>query len=162
MKILIAILFIVFGTKLSVLLHEIGHAIIYIIFTSGDVKIYIGDVPSERIQFRFGRLSIGFNNWLLRNTGGVESSENIETKRKGLLLYIAGPLMNIILIAVMLLLYFNPNVIHSLAFGKYSILLLMMVNIYFLLFSLVPMKWHSGPMKGVKNDGTRILEYLNK
>ncbi len=155
--VLSALLFFVL-VKLSIVLHELGHGLVYLVYTEGDLYLYVGDVPSDNFQFRIGRIHFAFNHWLLRNTGGIDPLNHIVTRREGIMLYLAGPLMTLAIILTCTGLYYVfPKTIMSTA-----LLYVAMINMYFLFFSLVPMTWYGGPMKGVKNDGTRIKELLAK
>ncbi len=156
MKFVMIFIIVYILTKVSVILHELGHGLVYLKYTEGDIYVYIGDVPSENFQLKVGRINFAFNNWLLKNTGGINPSQNLKTKKEELLLYIAGPLVNMIIILISLLYFWNAREsLFGISMGYLSI-----INLYFVLFAVIPMTWLSGPMKGVRNDGSRIRDIL--
>lgn len=141
---------------LVILVHEMGHVIMYrIFFRDKDWHITIGT----------GRIIIKLKRFTLR-VFPIRGSYDIESKYKGsklqcIMMYLGGPLANVFFIVLLIFLsqiikanelkFEHPNLVWFLGFTFWA-------NVSQFFGAVVPMKYSFWPYKGGISDGMRILK----
>jgi tetratricopeptide (TPR) repeat protein len=92
-----------FIRSFTTLFHELGHAIPALMYTEGDVVMYVGSYEDMRyaLQLRFGRLFIVIKPNILAWNGGVCSHGEVKGGlRKQMLVILGGPMASLIFSAI--------------------------------------------------------------
>lgn len=146
---------------LSTLLHELGHALGYLLAT-GDGHWHI---------------RVGWGKWLLNTKaltvnlfvfdGLFTPSENkIDTKAKRITTLLGGPVVSLLLVLGLLALRFGGASFQSdiLADGVMESFLniALFLNLWILLLSVLPVHYFHGEIKGLETDGLQILRAMKK
>ena len=160
---LATILGIVFSRLITTFIHELGHAIPALMFTDGEVLMFVGSQgnPKKFKTLKLGRLSIvmSFNIWDLELGLCAHDVENRKTQ--ALIIIFGGPFMSL-MIGIILL--------YGMGFDEYSdgikfIMSIFMISAIFDFFVNMyprdlPMVLEDG--SEVYNDGRQLLELLKK
>ncbi len=146
---------------LSTLLHELGHALAYML-AAGDGHWHIR-VGWGRRLLNTKALTVK----LLVFDGFFTPSENkIDTKAKLITTLSGGPVVSLLLVLGLLALrsggYSFPSDI--LADGVMGSLLnyALYLNLFILLYSVIPVHYHHGEVKGLETDGLQIIHAIKK
>ena len=144
---------------LSTLLHELGHAVGYMLWTGGrHWHIRIG---SGKKLLETKPLTVK----LLVFDGCFHPAENrINSKGKLISTLMGGPVVSLVLVAVLLLLRFggisfNSEILSSDSidfFINYALFL----NLFILVLSIIPIHYFHGEIKGMETDGLKILNAI--
>ena len=155
----IAVLFI---TPLTVIIHEMGHAIPALLFTDEQVKVQYGKGNSNR-SIKISRLLIefkGFNSFH-DFTFGFAGWEGTINRIQGVIIYLSGPLASF---AMLLLAQYISNkynhefpsaVIFLIRYAEFA-------NLSQFIGTILPITYKHEPYKSLKSDGYRILECITK
>ena len=144
---------------LSTLLHELGHAIGYMLST-GDRHWHIR-VGSGKTLFETKLLTVK----LLTFDGNFNPAENkIDSKAKLISTLIGGPVISLVLVIVLLLLRFgdvsfNSEIITSSAIESF-INFALFCNVFIFVLSIIPVHYFFGEIKGMETDGLKIINAL--
>ena len=145
---------------LSTALHEIGHALGYMIAT-GDRHWHIR-VGSGKCLINTRRLTVK----LLPFDGFFAPIEKnkIDTKAKLIMVLSGGPAVSLILAAVLLLVKFGGISLHSdvISSGavEFFINSALFINLFTLILSLIPTHYFHGELKGTETDGLQIINVI--
>ena len=144
---------------LSTLLHELGHAIGYMLST-GDRHWHIR-VGSGKRLFETKHLTVK----LLTFDGNFDPAENkIDSKAKLISTLVGGPIVSLVLVVVLVLLRyrgisFHSEIITSSAIESF-INFTLFCNLFILVLSIIPVHYFYGEIKGMETDGLKILNAL--
>ena len=138
------LLFLLLLAPISILLHEIGHAIGAYLLKADVIQFSIG-IGKSIFSIKLGRFNITIH--LLFLFGGFIGHERNKQYKKWELVFISilGPLVNIIAAGLCLLIH---NELFYISF---------LFNLWLGIFNLIPFKW-----KGKKSDGYICLEVLKR
>ncbi|MCB0707255.1 MAG: tetratricopeptide repeat protein [Saprospiraceae bacterium] len=154
-----SIALVLFTRSITTLVHELGHAIPSLLFTSGPVHIFVGsygDVESS-FHFKLGRLDgfLKFNvfAWYL----GLCRSQGAESFWAGFLIILGGPLMSLLLGLSLLyiMVFYQPGV-----FGMFSFCLLLLSSLWDFFVNIIPRSEPISLENGgtIFNDGYQLRE----
>lgn len=147
---------------LTVLIHELGHGLPALLFTTEKVQIYIGSYgdPSKSLHITIGRLEIYFKyNPILWNHGlCVPKSDNISIN-KNIVITLFGPIISLLFGISSILIAFAGNLHGSLK----------MISVFFLVSSFIdfflniipnktPTRLYDGAI--VYNDGQQLKQLI--
>ncbi|MFJ7934015.1 hypothetical protein [Sporosarcina sp. NPDC096371] len=144
------------GIPVSVLLHEIGHAIGFVLFSKGNARVYLGPLDaSNKENFRMGRMHFhirwayfGFCTWDTRND---------DLSRFQRIMRLAGGPAASLLLAVTAF-FVSADLTH---FGTKNFSNgIMSFNLAMFISTSIPIvypKW-MGPLAGRPSDGYQILK----
>ena len=144
---------------LSTLLHELGHALGYMLSTGG--RHWHIRVGSGKKLLETKPLTVK----LLVFDGCFHPAENrINSKGKLISTLMGGPVVSLVLVAVLLLLRFggisfNSEILSSDSidfFINYALFL----NLFILVLSIIPIHYFHGEIKGMETDGLQILNAI--
>ena len=160
-ELLISVCAMWFLTFLSTLLHELGHALGYMLVT-GDRHWHIRIGWGKRL---LSTKALAVN--LLVFDGLFTPSENkIDTKAKLITTLSGGPFVSLLLALGLLVLRsggftFQSNILADGAmefFLNYAFFL----NLFLLLMSVAPIHYFHGEIKGLETDGLQIIHAMKK
>ena len=144
---------------LSTLLHELGHAVGYMLSTGGKRwHIRIGS-GKKLLETKFLTVK------LLVFDGRFEAGENrIDSKAKLICMLSGGPAVSLVLVIALLLLKsggisFNSGII-SLRSIEFFINYALYSNLFILALSIIPIHYFSGEVKGMATDGLKIINAI--
>jgi hypothetical protein len=152
----------ILGMPILTLLHELGHGIIGLMLTKGNVDIIIGNSNLNK-KLRLKRLTIDFKGYenIFALTCGFVRCGKESSKFKLILINASGPVVSIIIsiTTYMILskthLSLNYVEIHALnAVFWYSFSAFIM--------TIIPMRYEYYPYKGYFSDGYSIMSLINK
>lgn len=159
----VVVLLVVYGalfisSPLIAILHELGHAFAYLIFTKpAKIDIYIGSYGSTKNSFDFktGKLHFHIKKSLLFIKGiGLCASEKNETNyRKYIIILVAGACFTFISAAVIALFAFEANAHFLVQVACYIFLGLSFLS---LLSNLVPRDIRSNDRDALGSDGSKL------
>lgn len=150
------LLFYIIGIPVSVLLHEIGHAIGLVLFSKENARVYLGPFhASNKEDFRIGRIHFhirwayfGFCQYGTRNTD-FSSFQRI-------MMSVGGPTVSLLLAVTTF--FISADLTH---FGIKNFLNgIMFYNLLLFISTSIPVvypKW-MGPLAGHPSDGYQILK----
>lgn len=147
---------------LSTLLHEVGHALGYMIAT-GDRHWHIR-VGSGRNLLNTKRLTVK----LLPFDGFFTPLEinKIDTTAKLIAMLSGGPVVSLILVAVLLLAKLGGISLHSEVIASDAIEsfvnIALSINLFILILSLIPAHYFLGEIKGAETDGLQIINAIKR
>lgn len=145
---------------LSTLLHEVGHALGYMIAT-GDRHWHIR-VGSWRKLLDTQRLTVK----LLPFDGRFVPSEmnQIDSRAKAIMMLSGGPVASLILVVMLLVIKFAGIPLHSEIIASSAIESFvnsaLSINLFILIMSVIPTHYFHGEMKGMETDGLQILNVI--
>lgn len=145
---------------LSTLLHEVGHALGYMIAT-GDRHWHIR-VGSGKKLLNTKRLTVK----LLPFDGCFMPSEKnkIDTTAKRIAILSGGPAVSLILVVVLLLVKLGGISLHSEVIASDAIesfiSYTLSVNLFTLILALIPTHYFHGETKGMETDGLQIINAI--
>ena len=145
---------------LSTLLHEIGHALGYMI-TTGDRHWHIR-VGSGKKLLNTRRLTVK----LLPFDGEfTPPDENkIDTAAKLIITLSGGPIVSLLLVIGLLLLKLGAVSLHSEILAPSAVESLIniafYINLFTLVLSVIPTHYFHGEMKGMETDGLQIINAI--
>ena len=150
-----------FLTFLSTFLHELGHAVGYMLAT-GDSHWHIRVGWGKRL-LNTKALTV---NLLVFDGFFTPSDEKIDTKAKLLTMLLGGPVVSFLLVVSFAFLRFGGFSFQSvfLADGVMETLVnyTLYLNLFLLLFSLAPMHYFWGEVRGHETDGLQIIHAIGK
>ena len=141
------------------LLHELGHAIVALIFTKEKVIINIGNsdlnkkIELNRLVIKLNGykslvdVSYGYANWTLLDSNKIKS----------ILMILGGPLTSLIgsiLLYIYLINVSLPYILMVLLNALFSF------SLFQFLLTILPMKYFYRPYVGYTSDGYKILQHL--
>lgn len=143
----------------SALIHEFGHALVYMIVT-GDSHWHIR-IGAGKTLLKTQRLTIKFAPFY----GFFEPYENkLDTKAKSILMLLGGPLFSLIMVVLLLFIRLKTG---TFDFGFITLdaiinilSLAFFLNISTFLFTIVPMRYFWGEHRGMPSDGLRIFKIV--
>ena len=147
---------------LSTVLHEMGHALGYMIAT-GDRNGHIR-VGSGKKLLSIGRLTVK----LLPFDGCFTPPEEhkIDTKAKLITTLAGGPFVSLLLVIGLLLLKLKGISLHSEIIApsavEFFLSCALSINLFILTLSLLPAHYFHGEMKGMETDGLQILHAIRR
>ncbi|MDO4864996.1 MAG: hypothetical protein Q4C10_00430 [Clostridia bacterium] len=147
---------------LSTLLHEVGHAIGYMIAT-GDTHWHIR-VGSGKKLLNTGRLTVK----LLPFDGCFMPPEKnkLDTAAKLIATLSGGPAVSFLLTAVLLLVKRGGIPLHSRVFAPDAIEAFvstaLFINLFILILALLPTHYFYGEIKGMETDGLQIINTIKR
>ncbi len=150
-----------FLTFLSTLLHELGHALGYMLVT-GDRHWHIR-VGWGKQLLHTKTLTV---NLLVFDGVFTPSEEKIDTKAKLITTLSGGPAVSLLLVLGLSILRFGGFSFRSdiLADGVIEFFLnsALYLNLFILLLSVAPVHYFFGEVKGLETDGLQILDAIRK
>jgi len=146
---------------LSTFLHELGHAIGYMLATGG---------RRWHIRVGWGKRLLDMKmltvNLLAFDGLFTPSEKKIDTKTKLIATLLGGPAVSLLLVVGLLILRFREMSVQSnfLADGVIEFLLntALSVNLYILISSVAPIHYFHGEIKGMESDGLQIINAIKK
>lgn len=160
LNILLLLLLIWICMFLSMLVHEMGHVLMYrIFFREKDWNITIG-VGRTIIKFKKFTVRIfpisGYYNYESKDNG---------SKFKRIMMYLGGPLVNLLFI-VLLRFLLQMITANKLTFEQKNLVWFLTFTFWFHVFqfvsSAVPMRYSFWPYEGYMSDGMEILKEATK
>lgn len=157
MEIVVSLVLMVVGIYVIVILHELGHAILALPFTKGNVMISIGSVKPIRTHISIGRLKVGFKFGRRFLCGSVRAIDD-DLSDLGCLFYaLGGPLMSLVIVyAIAIFIRLYPLTED----GLYYNLLTFLRNFAFyqLLFTVIPVTYAVGSYRDMTSDGMKAYQ----
>lgn len=153
---------VLFITPVTVIIHEMGHAIPALLFTDGQVKVQYGKGNFSR-SIKIGRLLIefrGFNSFY-DFTFGFAGWEGTISRIQSAITFLSGPLASF---AMFLLAQYISNKYNH-EFSSAVIFLIRyagFANLSQFIVTILPITYKHEPYKSLKSDGYRILECITK
>jgi tetratricopeptide (TPR) repeat protein len=150
-------------TRLILVIHEFGHGIPALLFTEGEVKLFIGSHgdPNDSLKLKIGRLKIFLKYNLLNWTGGLCMPEkNARSINKSIIILLLGPCASLIIAAIITYLAFKYDVLNV---YKFLILFFMLFAFIDFMHNIVPSKTPIKLYDGniIYNDGEQIRRYFS-
>ena len=146
---------------LSTLLHELGHALGYMLAT-GDGRWHIRVGWGKRL-LHTRALTV---NLLVFDGFFTPSKRKFDTRAKLITTVSGGPAVSLLLVLGLLILRFRGVSFRSdiLADGAVEFFLnfALYLNLFILILSVVPVHYFHGEVKGLETDGLRIIRALKK
>ncbi|WP_282016040.1 tetratricopeptide repeat protein [Marinifilum flexuosum] len=147
---------------ITIALHEIGHAIPALIFTKGNVNVYIGSFREVKncIKLRMGRLHIFIKYSPMQFTGGLCDSFSSELSIfKQVVILASGPLFVFVfsfVLTYLSIVYEWPDI------PKALVMILLISSVYDLFIDFIPKKKPVVNLDGrdVYNDGQAIINLI--
>ena len=144
---------------LSTLLHELGHAVGYMLSTGG--RHWHIRVGSGKKLLETKTLTVK----LLMLDGVFVPAENrIDSKGKLISTLSGGPVVSLVLLVIVLLMRsggvsFNSGIIASSAIESF-INFALFCNVFILISSIIPAHYICGEIKGMETDGLKIINAI--
>ncbi len=160
---LLAIIGIVFSRLITTFFHELGHAIPALLFSDGDVEMYVGSYgnPKNTWSVKIGRLNLhtSFNIWELQL--GLCAHRASQSTFNTLIIILGGPLMSLILALILLYGLASPQYDDGV---KFVMAIFMLSSFFDFIVNIVPreipIRLHDGSM--IYNDGKQFIELFKK
>jgi tetratricopeptide (TPR) repeat protein len=158
--VLIVIYAVVFASSpLIAILHELGHALAYLVFTKPDrIDIYIGSYKRAKnaITFKTGKLHFYIKRSFpfVKGIGLCRSYKAEPDYKKDIVILLAGPLFTLIAAAIPAIIVLNTDVNLLVAISCYIFLGLSAAS---LIANLIPMEIDGLSGRKLDNDGKQIL-----
>lgn len=142
--------------------HELAHAFVAAIFSKDNVYLTLGD-GSKNVNFNIGKIDFcfkGYKSIVGRIVGHVKY--NIEDGYKAILIYLAGPIISLIITVCfyMVLKYYGQDMVLIL---QITLNALLNYSLWSFLSTIIPMKKY--PFKQYANtssDGYKVMLQLKK
>lgn len=151
-------LFYLLGVPISILLHEVGHALGATLFTKEKAHVYLGPAnEGNRENFRIGRLHFHII-WAFSGFCSVDNRRDF-TSFKSIMFLAGGPILSLLvciaayLVSADLTHYGTKNFLNGVIY----------FNLLLFIFTSIPItypKWWK-PYAGHPSDGYQILTILN-
>ena len=145
----------------STLLHELGHAVGYILAT-GDGHWHIRVGWGKRL-LNARALTV---NLLVFDGLFTPSEKKIDTKAKLIMTLLGGPVFSLLLAAGLSALRFGGLSFSSGFFAdgavEFFLNAALFVNLFILVLSVAPVRYFYGEIKGLETDGLQILHALGR
>ncbi len=152
-------LFYLIGIPVSVLLHEVGHAMGVIIFTKEKPHVYLGSAnDSNKKNFQIGRIQF-YMNWACFGFCAVKNKTNF-SKLQNIMVLIGGPIVSLVLFVTAYLA--KAEVTH---FETKNFLNgIIYCNLFMFIFTIIPIRYPNWwkPYAGLPSDGYQILMLLKR
>ncbi|SEQ90906.1 Peptidase family M50 [Virgibacillus subterraneus] len=160
MEMILFIIFYIVATPLSVLLHEVGHAVGIIAFTRENARVFLGPAnKSNKEVFKIGRMHFHITLAFFGYCNFSKGDEKQTNFQRGIIAA-GGPIMSLLL---SILFYIISIYTTQPEIGKFAagISLFNMLNF---LLTIIPIKYPKwwGPYKGFPSDGYRIYMAVKK
>ena len=141
---------------LSALLHELGHAVAYMLATGG---------RHWHIRVGWGKRLLNTKaltvNLLVFDGFFTPSERKIDTKAKLITTLLGGPAVSLLLVAGLLILRFGglsfPSGVFTDSAVESFLNIALSVNLCTLVLSLAPIHYFHGEIKGTESDGLQII-----
>lgn len=148
------------GMPTVTLLHELGHAIMQLIFTKRPVNIIIGN-GKLNIKFTIKRLTVSFKGYenILALSCGFSKGSKANSKIKNILIYAGGPIVSTF---ICIITYFILSKLHLNLLEIYTLNALFWFSLSSALLTIIPMKYNYYPYDGYFSDGYAIKELISK
>lgn len=157
--IFIGALLLVTTRNLTILLHEIGHAIPALIFTKGPINIYIGSYgnPENGLKIHLKRVIFFFKYDAFQWNAGLCCPEDAtESWIKNFLIILGGPLMSLIIALTSFYLTFSTKEPSFFNLCTFFLFFSSAIDFYFNIEpNARPIKLHNGSI--VFNDGYQLM-----
>jgi len=158
-----AILILIFSRSITTFVHEMGHAIPSLLFTSGPVVICLGSYAdiSKSYGFAIGRLTIFFKLNILSWIIGLCSHEKTKSRTHSAIITLGGPLASLLLGLFFIKMFNLPN----LSDLQKSLFMLMIASSIFDFFvNIIPMQQALFLYDGsiMYNDGKQLQMLFNE
>ncbi len=158
---LMGVIILIVSHPITVLLHELGHAIPALIFTGKKVTVYIGSYGETTKSFRFqiGLLEFWVRKTLFWKTGLCSPSSTDMSLLKKILFILGGPLASLTIAAVTSYYVFKYDMHGAL---KMIMAFFTLCSIYDFLSNIIPSNVpHALPNgQATYNDGTKLRQLL--
>ncbi|MGE7931511.1 hypothetical protein [Viridibacillus arvi] len=148
------ILFYLIGIPISVLLHEIGHALGVVLFSNEETHVYLGSKnDSNNENFQLGRIHFHIN-WAY--FGFCAVNKNKLTKLQFTLMSIGGPIVSLILFSASYFLMVGLSHFEPKNFFKGMTI----INFVLFISTIIPIRYPNWikPYAGLSSDGYQILK----
>lgn len=153
------LLFIIILVPLSILIHELGHALIPGLFSNKPVKVVLGNITKleeNKVKFQIGKFHFYFT---LSLQGCCYTDLTTLSKSKKILFLLFGPLASLL---VSLISFSSLGYIGN-SFVREVIVYTANINFIMFLMTIIPItypKWYL--YAGRKSDGLQIIEILKR
>ena len=148
-------------TFLSILLHEFGHAVCYMLAT-GDARWHIRVGWGKRI-LNTKPLTV---NLLVFDGLFTPSEKKIDSRAKRVITLMGGPLFSLLLAAGLLALKYCGLSFQSDIFAdgavEFFLNTALSINLFILISSIVPFHYFYGEVKGMETDGLQIIHAIKR
>ncbi len=137
-------------------LHELGHAILALIFTNDMVSISIGNSNSNK-KIKFRRLVININGYksLIYVSYGCVNWKPLDSKLKSILMISGGPIVSLLISLSSFICLYKLNIPYLLIIIFNGILMFSFIQF---IMTILPIKYNSKPYIGFTSDGYKILQ----
>ncbi|WP_373601023.1 hypothetical protein [Paraclostridium bifermentans] len=145
------------GMPIVTILHELGHAIMQLIFTKGKVNVIIGNGKLD-MKFTINRLTINLKGYesIGALSYGFSRGSIADSKFKNILIYLGGPLVSVLICITTYITIFKIDNI----FFIYAMNAFFWCSLFSTLCTLIPMKYNYYPYEGYYSDGYKIVQVL--
>ena len=142
-----------------VFLHELGHSIPALIFTRGQVKIFIGSYGNENFfNFKIFRLIIFFKpRFFLLKEGGCCKHDVDISDLKALIIIVSGPVIALAIPIIFALLSFNFN---SHGFIKFFSIIFLLISVIGTIYSLFPKRFYIEELSEYIHADGYLISYI--
>ena len=148
-------------TFLSTLLHELGHAVGYMLAT-GDRHWHIRVGWGKRL-LNTKPLTV---NLLVFDGYFSPSEKKFDTKAKLIITLLGGPVVSLLLVAGLLALRFGGLSFQSDFFAdgvpEFLLNTALSINLLILVLSVAPIRYFYGEIKGLETDGLQIIHAIKR
>lgn len=152
------LMFFIFG-PLTTLLHELAHSLAALLLTKENVVITLG---SEKVNksFNFGRLfiEIGECHDITCLVYGFFRYNMSTSKFYNIIILISGPIISLLI--GLFGLYMLRQTMHINFFISSIFNSLFWISFFQFVLTLIPIKYSSGPYKGILSDGAKIINLI--
>jgi RsiW-degrading membrane proteinase PrsW (M82 family) len=157
---LLFLLFYLVVIPLSILLHEVGHAVGILLFTKRNAKVYLGPIiESNKETFKFYRIHF-YIKWAYYGFCYYTDGNKNLTKKEAIPFALGGPLASLVIavLAYFSLSYIEVDHIREFIYG------IALLNFFNFILTIIPIRYPKwwGPFSGRPSDGYRVLYELRK
>jgi hypothetical protein len=142
------------------ILHELGHAIVALIFTNDKVSVNIGNSDLNK-QINLNRLVINLNGYksLLDVAYGYVNRTPVDNKIKAIFIILGGPITSLIVSILLYIYIINVKLPYILMVSLNALFIFSAIQF---LITILPMKYFHKPYVGHTSDGYKILQHFKK
>lgn len=153
------LVYIIFMPVLTIL-HELGHAIVALIFTNDKVSVNIGNSDLNK-QINLNRLVINLNGYksLLDVAYGYVNRTPVDNKIKAIFIILGGPITSLIVSILLYIYIINVKLPYVLMVSLNALFIFSAIQF---LITILPMKYFHKPYVGHTSDGYKILQHFKK
>ncbi|WP_391122504.1 hypothetical protein [Psychrobacillus sp. L3] len=151
------ILFYLIGIPVSVLLHELGHALCVVMFSKEEAYVYLGTTnESNKENFRIGRVTFHIT-FAYSGFCAVKNMTNFSIVQS-ILFFIGGPIVSVLLFIGAY--FISAEVTH---YGTRNFLNgIIYINLFLFILTIIPIRYPKvlKTYAGFQSDGYQILTLL--